>query len=143
MADLLCLNSNDYVRILSAEYAAKSKKKGDTLEAYLDRKFGHKSNAGYCLKRRVLFAKGAHQYFAAEMHRMGSNPKEFKKHELEILHLFLCRYGKDLNEIRKQFNRQFQNDLQDVLNRGGKKNKGSQDTTYFLLKLLESSKRFS
>merc|ERR1712062_570052 len=97
LVELLCLNSDDYVRILSAEYKARYKTTGDTLDAYLGRKFGFKSNAGYCLKRRLLFAKGAKQYFAEHIYRLGSTPKEFKKHHLEILNVFLSRFEVDLN----------------------------------------------
>ena len=138
MASLLCINSNEYIRILAKQYKAKSKYNED-LQTYLRSKFGLKSVAGNALQMRVTFVMNKNKYFADKIMNLGGNSSKFKLRNLEMINIFLSRFQTDLNQIRLQFNKDNDKDLHHFI----KDNGSGHTSTYFMMKICDNCKRFA
>ena len=134
MAQLLCINSNDYIRILCKQYKMKHKNNEDVGD-FITTKYGAKSTAGTHLKQRVNFVDNSDKYFAEKIKEMGDSKGKFKEHSLELVNVFLSRFQTDLNQIRLQFNKDNDKDLHHFIKDYG------DSTSYFLIKICDNCKR--
>ena len=86
-------NSVEYIRRLNEEYLKKSKV---TLEAFVDKKLGSKSSAGYFCKTRIQFALDAPVFYQKKIQKLGS---KYKKNQNKIADIFINRMDFDLHLI--------------------------------------------
>eukprot|EP01083_Nonionella_stella_P103833 296936_1 len=136
LCKLFTLNSDAYVQILCKQY--KSKSKNEHISHYIDTKFGAKSMFGRHIKDHIAFVEDPNLYFAKRLLVLADSKQNFKENNLQILNIFLSQFQSNLNQIRITFNQMHDETLRHYIKNMG----ANHNSVYFLMKLLDNSKRF-